>query len=83
MSDDHEPPSVVFQVRFGRDQFTCKGHLVWEGGIVYAIADMSDDDSFFVPERVRLEESDLELKHDSETGRDWYQYHGFIVVPYA
>ena len=40
-----------------------------------------DDDSFFVPEKVKLEESDLELKHDDELNRDWYQYHGFIVLP--
>ena len=82
MSDDNAAPAVVFRVRYGRDQFTCRGHLVWEGGIVYGVPEMSDDDNFFVPERVRLEESDLELKHDSETGRDWYQYHGFIVLPY-
>ena len=81
MSDDKEPPAVVFEVRFGRDRFTCRGHLEWEGGIVYAIPDYSDDDAYFVPARVRLEESDLELKHDAETGRDWYQYHGFIVLP--
>ena len=83
MSDDNEAPAVVFRVRYGRDQFTCRGHLLWEGGICFAIPDMTDDDNFFVPERVRLEESDLELKHDSETGRDWYQYHGFIVLPYV
>ena len=26
---------VVFKIRFGREIFTCKGHLVWEGGIVF------------------------------------------------
>ena len=80
MSDDHEHPSVVFRVRLGRQEFTCRGHLVWEGGIIFAVPDM-DDDSFFVPEKVKLEESDLELKHDDELDRDWYQYHGFIVLP--
>ena len=80
MSDDHEHPSVVFRVRLGRQEFTCRGHLVWEGGIVFAVPDM-DDDGIFVPEKVRLEESDLELKHDDELNRDWYQYHGFIVLP--
>jgi hypothetical protein len=80
MAHDAEPPSVVFRVRLGREEFLCKGHLVWEGGIVFAIPDMSDD-GFFVPEKVRLEESDLELKHDGETGRDWYQYHGCIYLP--
>ena len=80
MSDDAEGPPVVFKVRLGRQQFTCTGHLVWEGGLVYAVGEDADD-GFYAPERVRLEESDLELKHDSETGRDWYQYHGFIVLP--
>ena len=80
MSDDVDAPLVVFRVRFGRQEFTCRGRLVWEGGIVFAVPDQSDSD-FFVPERVRLEESDLELKHDDATGGDWYQYHGFIVLP--
>ena len=71
---------VVFKIRFGREIFTCKGHLVWEGGIVHAIVDEIPDNCPFPPDRVRLEESDLELMHDEETGRDWYQYHGFIVV---
>jgi len=79
MSDDAEAPLVVFRVRFGRQEFTCSGRLVWEGGIAFAIPDQSDSD-VFVPERARLEESDLELKHDGENG-DWYQYHGFIVLP--
>ena len=73
MPDDSEAPEVVFRVRYGRDQFTCRGHLVWEGGIVYAVPEMTDDDNFFVPERMPLEESDLELRHDKDTGRDWYQ----------
>jgi hypothetical protein len=61
---------VVFKIRFGREIFTCKGHLVWEGGIVHAIVDEMPDNCPFPPDRVRLE----------ETGRAWYQYHGFIVV---
>ena len=80
MSDDNEHPVVVFRVRVGRQEFTCRGYLEWEGGIVFAVADQTDD-GMFLPERVRLEESDLELKHDDELGRDWYQYHGFVVVP--
>jgi hypothetical protein len=81
MSDDHEHPPVVFRIRVGRQEFTCKGHLVWEGGIVFAVAESADDGAF-LPEKVRLEESDLELKHDAELGRDWYLYHGYVVVPY-
>src|SRR4029077_17577390 len=65
MSDDHEHPPVVFRIRVGRQEFTCKGHLVWEGGIVFAVAESADDGAF-LPEKVRLEESDLELKHDVE-----------------
>lgn len=80
MSDDSDAPTVVFRVRLGRDQFTCKGSLVWEGGICFAVPDQEEAD-FFVPEKVRLEESDLELKRDEATGREWYQYHGFIVLP--
>jgi len=72
------PPRVVFRVRSGRETYTCRGHLVWDGGIVYAIPD-PDDDSPFMPDRVRLEESDLELKPDEANG-DWYQYHGVIYV---
>jgi len=79
MAEDHEHPTVVFRVRLGRQQFTCTGHLVWEGGVVYAVPDMTDDGPF-MPERVRLEESDLELRHDAELNRDWYQYHGFTVI---
>lgn len=80
MSHDGENPPVVFRVRVGRQEFTCTGHLVWEGGIVFAVADETDD-GMFIPEKVRLEESDLELKHDGEQGGDWYQYHGFVVLP--
>lgn len=79
MAQDDQPPPVVFRVRAGRQAFTCRGHLVWEGGIVYAVGETADD-GMFAPDRVRLEESDLELKHD-DAGRPWYQYHGFVVVP--
>jgi hypothetical protein len=78
MSEDRQPPPVVFRVRAGRQQFTCRGHLVWEGGIVFAVAETADDDGF-VPDKVRLEESDLELKHDADG--DWYLYHGTVFVP--
>jgi len=49
----------------------------------YGSADKNSraEDTSFVPEKVKLEESDLELKHDDELDRDWYQYHGFIVLP--
>jgi hypothetical protein len=80
MSGDDEPPSVVFRVRVGRQEFTCRGHLIWEGGIVFAVPEMADD-GIFVPEKIRLEESDLELKHDSDLNLDWYQYHGYVVLP--
>ena len=69
---------VVFKIRFGRETFTCKGHLVWEGGIVYGIVDEIPDDCPFPPDRVRLEEQDLELRRDP--AGDYYQYHGFVVV---
>lgn len=74
-----ENPPVVFTVRFGKEQFTCRGHLVCEGGIVYAVVDEMPDDCPFPPDRVKVEEGDLELKQD-ESGRDWYQYHGFIFI---
>jgi ferredoxin len=74
-----EPSLVVFRVRFGRKQFTCKGHLVREGGIVYAVVDEMPDDCPFPPDQVKLEESDLELKHD-EDGGAYYEHHGFIFV---
>ncbi len=77
---DGENAEVVFRVRFGREQFTCRGHLVWDGGIVYAIVDEMPDDCPFPPDRVKLEEDDLELRHDGETGRAFYQYHGFVFV---
>lgn len=80
MADRNAPPEVVFRVRVGPHQFTCRGHLVWEGGIVYAVAETTDDGPF-VPEKVRIEESDLELRRDDERNCDWYQYHGFVVVP--
>ena len=76
MSQENLP--VVFRVRAGKHQFTCRGHLVWEGGIVFAIAETAEDGGY-VPDKVRLEESDLELKHD-ETG-NWYLYHGFVIAP--
>ena len=79
MADDADGPPVVFRVRLGREEFTCRGHLVWEGGIVFAVPEMTDD-GMFVPEKVRLEESDLELQHDDELNRDWYLYHGFVVI---
>jgi hypothetical protein len=74
-----ENPPVVFTVRCGKEQFTCRGHLVWEGGIVYAIAEEMPDDCPFLPDRVRIEEGDLELKHDG-SGRDGYQYHGLVFI---
>ena len=83
MSDNEQGLPVVFRVRYGRDTFPCRGFVEWEGGICYAVPDPADDNSSFVPGRVRLEESDLELRHDAESGREWYQYHGFIVVPYV
>ena len=76
---DEENLSVVFRVRVGKDAYTCKGHLVREGGIVYAVADEMPDDCPYLPDRVRLEESDLELKHDDANG-DYYQYHGLIFI---
>jgi hypothetical protein len=80
MFEDGEYPPVVFRVKFGREQFTCRGRLTREGGIVYAIVDEMPDDCPFPPDRVKIEEDDLELKHDSKTGRDYYQYHGFVFV---
>ena len=77
---EQEHPRVVFRVRVGRDVYTCEGHLVWEGGIVYAVVEEMPDDCPFVPDRLKLEESDLELKHDDASNREWYQYHGFVVV---
>ena len=62
------------------EQFNCRGHLVWDRGIVYAVVEEIPDDCPFPPDRVKIEEDDLELMHDSETGRDWYQYHGFVFI---
>lgn len=78
MSQPQQHPPVVFRVRAGRQEFTCTGHLEWEGGIVVAVVESAEDGAF-VPDRIRLEESDLELKHD-EAGRPWYQYHGYVVA---
>ncbi len=79
MQQDSPPPSVVYRVRIGKDSFTCYGHLVREGGIVYAIGE-SADDGMFPPDRVRLEESDLELRRGDD-GREYYFYHGFVMAP--
>jgi hypothetical protein len=79
MPDNSEPPMVMFRVRSGRQVFMCRGRLVWEGGIVIAVTEEVED-GVFMPDRVRLEESDLELQHDDENG-DWYLYHGLIFVP--
>ena len=73
-----ENPRVVFRVRVGKDVYNCRGHLVWDRGLVYAIPEY-DDNTPFLPDRISLEESDLELQHDAVNG-DWYQYHGFIYV---
>lgn len=71
-------PRVVFRVRAGKDTYNCRGHLVRDRGLVYAIPEM-DDDTPFMPDRISLEESDLELRHDLANG-DWYYYHGFIYI---
>jgi hypothetical protein len=72
------PRAVVFRVRFGKEQFTCKGRLVWEGGIAYAVAEEMPEDCPFVPDRIRIEESDLELKTSEAGAPDSYEYHGFL-----
>jgi hypothetical protein len=77
MADDENLP-VRFRVRIGKDVYNCRGQLVRERGLVYAIPE-PDDDSPFLPDRVSLEESDLELRHDAAEG-DYYQYHGFIYI---
>ena len=69
---------VVFKVRFGTETFTCKGRLVRDRGATYAIVDEIPDDCPFPPDRVRLEEEDLELKQDP--GGDYYQYPGFVFI---
>jgi hypothetical protein len=76
---DLENASVVFRLRFGKEAFTCKGRLAREGGILYAVIDEMPDDCPFPPDRVKLEEDSLELRHDPQTG-DYYQYHGFIFI---
>jgi hypothetical protein len=78
MAQDGTP--VVYKVRVFKDLFTCRGYLVWEGGVVYAIGESCDDDAIFPPDKVALEESDLELKTDDD-GREWYLYHGFVMAP--
>jgi hypothetical protein len=74
-----EGSPVVFRVRFGKEIFTCKGVLARDRGAIHAIVHEIPDDCPFPPDQVRLEEENLELKHDPETG-DYYQYHGFIFV---
>ena len=76
---EDQNPRVVFRVRVGKNDYTCKGYLMRDGGLVYGIPDETPQDCPFLPDRVRLEESDLELKHDAVDG-DWYQYHGYIFV---
>ena len=77
MSDMENAP-VVFRVRFGKEIFTCKGRLVRDRGATYAIVDEIPDDCPFPPDRVRLEEEDLELKQ-ADAGA-FYQYHGFVFI---
>ena len=76
---EYENAPVVFRVRFGREEFTCRGHLVNDGGILHAVVEEIPDDCPFPPDQVRLDESELELKRD-EAGGAWYQYHGFIYI---
>ena len=73
-----ENAPVVFRVKFGTETFTCKGTILRDRGVLYATVDEIPDDCPFPPDRVRLEEEDLELKHDS--AGDYYQYHGFVFV---
>ena len=79
MPQDRENAPVVFRVRFGREQFSCRGRLIWDGGIAYAVVDEMPDDCPFPPDRVKLEEEDLELVRDEANG-DYYRYHGFIFI---
>jgi len=74
-----ENSPVVFRVRFGKEIYTCKGLLARDRGALYAIVQEIPDDCPFPPDQVRLEEENLELKHDPDIG-DYYQYHGFIFV---
>jgi len=80
MPENGAPPAVVFRVRFGKDAFTCKGRLVREGGVAYAVVEEIPDDCPFPPDRVRIEEDDLELKPGDAGTPDWYEYHGFIFI---
>ena len=75
---DEQTSRVVFRVRFGKETFTCKGTLVRDRGVLHATVDEIPDDCPFPPDRVRLEEEDLELKRDP--AGDYYQYHGFIFI---
>jgi hypothetical protein len=80
MAETYHNAPVVFRLRFGKDYFTCKGHLEMEGGVLYAVVEEMPDDCPFPPDRVRIEESDLELKPGEAGAPDWYQYHGFIYI---
>lgn len=77
---DRENAPVVFRVRFGKEQFTCRGRLTWDRGIVHAVIDEMPDDCPFPPDRVKIEEDALELKRDPDTGDEWYEHHGFIFI---
>jgi hypothetical protein len=48
--------------------------------VLYAVVEEMPDDCPFPPDRVRIEESDLELKPGEAGAPDWYQYHGFIYI---
>jgi len=74
---EQQPTRVHFRVRIGKDVYQCRGQLVRDRGLVYAIPE-PDDDSPFLPDRVNLEESDLELTQDDAGA--YYRYHGFIYV---
>ena len=80
MPDAYQNAPVVFRLRFGKDLFSCKGHLEMDRGAVYAVVEEIPDDCPFPPDRVRIEESDLELKSGEDGAPDWYQYHGFIYI---
>jgi hypothetical protein len=73
-----ENSPVIFNVRFGKETFTCKGILTRDRGLIYAIVTEMPDDCPFPPDQVRLEEEDLELKRDP--AGDYYQYHGSIFI---
>lgn len=74
-----ENSPVVFKVRFGKETFACKGTLMRDRGVIYAIVNEIPDDCPFPPDQVRLEEEDLELKQDAD-GNPYYQYHGFVFI---